>query len=122
MWTFVAAFDEQPNDADNCPCVGNPHPANDQVPSFVGEDFFCDTAFEDQPICGSILTDLPVAHPLWNGGGCGPTGGCCESNNPPWFCKALPQPTTDDIEVRICTDQLFDDEDVVIELIEIYIN
>ena len=28
----------------------------------------------------SITTELAVAHPLWDGGGCGPTGGCCESS------------------------------------------
>ena len=24
-----------------------------------------------------------------------------EFNNPPWFCKQLPEPTTEDIEIRI---------------------
>ena len=40
--------------------------------------------------------------PLWDGEGCGPINACCQLNNPPWFCTPLPQPTTDDIELRLC--------------------
>ena len=74
------------------------------------------------PQCGNVSSDLETSHPLWDGGGCGPTGGCCESNNPPWFCKTLPQPTTDDIEVRVCGDEVLSNEDILVELIEIYVN
>ena len=59
--------------------------------------------------------------PLWDGAGCGPLNTCCSFNNPPWFLKQLPQPTTDDIEMRVCRDQLVNDENVAIEVIEIYI-
>ena len=37
-------------------------------------------------------------------------------NNPPYFTKQLPCPTTDDIEARICHY-----EDASIELIELYV-
>ncbi len=43
--------------------------------------------------------------PLWDGAGCGPLNTCCTFNNPPWFYKELPAPTTDDIEMRVCKDQ-----------------
>ena len=64
--------------------------------------------------------------PLWDGQGCGATS-CCELSyppgvTPPWFCKQLPQTTTDDIEVRICGDQGTANEDIPVELIEIYVN
>jgi len=39
----------------------------------------------------------------------------------PWFCKQLPQATTDGLEVRICGDQHTLDEDTPVELIELYI-
>ena len=123
VWSFAAAYSATDNPS-SCPCIANPNSANDRVSAFVGEDYFCDTAFalsNPFPVCGSVLANLQVAHPLWDGGGCGPTGGCCENNNPPWFCKTLPQPTTDDIEVRLCIDEPTD-EDVLIELIELYIN
>ena len=81
-----------------------------ESPPFVGQDYFCEagTSYED---------------PLWDGQGCdgGTTMSCCSFNNPPWFCKELPQPTTDDIELRLCLNQDAVDENILIELVEIYI-
>ena len=124
VWSFAAGFDEQDRDEPSrCPCVGTPRVANDEIPSFVGDNYFCDTGFavNPDPVCGPISTDVAVAHPLWDGGGCGPNGSCCENNNPPWFCKILPQPTTDDIEVRICGNEPVTAEEILVELIEIYV-
>ncbi len=50
--------------------------------------------------------------PLWDGTGCGPLNTCCTFNNPPWFYKELPEPTTDDIEMRVCNDQGSTNEDI----------
>ena len=119
VWSFAAAISEISTSNVACPCIGD---ANPHVPSFVGDDFFCDTGTVAGPGCRDIETDLITDFPLWDGGGCGPTGGCCESNNPPWFCKTLPQPTTDDIEVRICADESLANEDVAVGLIEIYVH
>ena len=123
VWTFAAGLDER-DTVYGCPCIADPNSANVFIPTFVGNDYFCDTGYTETlyPQCGHISTDLEISHPLWDGGGCGPTGGCCESNNPPWFCKTLPQPTTDDIEVRICGDEELSNEDILVELIEIYVN
>ncbi len=41
---------------------------------------------------------------------------CCEFKNPLWFCKQLPQPTTDDIELRLCGDEDINNEDIPIEI------
>ena len=40
----------------------------------------------------------------------------------PWFCKQLPQTTTDDIEARICRDNIYGSEDTPVELVELYIH
>ena len=61
------------------------------------------------------------ADPLWDGAGCGGQSTCCSFNNPPWFYKPLPQPTTDDIEMRVCRDQDSTDEDIAIAIIEFYV-
>ena len=44
---------------------------------------------------------------------------CCDKGGP-WFCKQLPQPTQDDIEVRVCTNSAGSDEDAVLEQIKLY--
>ena len=58
--------------------------------------------------------------PLWDGQQCG--GTCCAgTNSPPLFNVQLLAPTTDMIKVSICLDQRTDDEDIPVELIEIYV-
>ena len=115
IWSFVNAQNENTT-SEVCPCIRN---SRISVPLFVGEDYFCDSA-----VRGSDRTE-GIYHPddpLWDGQGCGSTSTCCEFNNPPWFCKQLPQPTTDDIELRLCenTDSIYDDSPF--ELIQLYIN
>ncbi len=121
IWSFAAAVYE---DASNyrpdwaCSCTKNTANWPFTVPSFVGDNYFCATANPDGIITGTaIFSD----DPLWDGKGCGSTNACCEFNNPPWFCTTLPQPITDDIELRICHDQNADNEDVIISSIDIYI-
>ena len=57
---------------------------------------------------------------LWDGKQC--EGSCCNSTmSPPWFSVQLSAPTTDPIKVSICCNQGTDDEDVPVELIEMYV-
>ena len=62
-----------------------------------------------------------VIDKLWDGQQCDHEGTCCTTKSPPWFSVELPNPTNDDIEVRICGDEGTDNEDTPIELLEIYI-
>ena len=66
----------------------------------------------------------PLSHltngPLWDGAGC-VSGSCCTFNSPPWFCKNLSTPTTDAIELRNCLNDGIHDEDVLIEIVELYV-
>ena len=89
-----------------------------QVPSFVGNDYFCDTGNSGS---STSFTQVYSGNPLWDGEGCGPASSCCQLNTPPWFCTTLPQPTTDDIELRICHDFHPSDEDALISLVDVYI-
>ena len=116
IWTFAAARDETISHAGVCPCMKTNTRYTGVVPPFIGQDYFCDT--------GSTYFwrhQFYYADPLWDGSGCGSTSSCCSFNNPPWFCKQLPQPTSDDIEIRICTDQSSADEYIAIEKAELYV-
>ena len=121
IWTFVAALDEaQTFDTSSCPCIEPEGTFNVEVPSFVGQDYFCDTAnplYNSQP----ELSELHPDDPLWDGHGCGGTSTCCEFNSPPWFCRHLPEETTNDIELRLCFNERSGWEDTPIEKVEIYI-
>ena len=96
-----------------CPC----HPQfNGQVPPFIGNDYYCDSGVESDPVEGQFYTT-----PLWTGEGCAPPQ-CCSHSEMPWFCKTLPVPTTDYIEIRNCYNDPVGDEDTALDFIELYIH
>ena len=124
IWTFAGGFTENILPAHpqlSCPCADRTTVLS-LVPSFVGNNYFCESG---NPTLEYNYT-LFANDPLWDGQGCG-AASCCELSyppgvTPPWFCKQLPQTTTDDIEVRICGDQGIANEDTPVQLIEIYVN
>ena len=113
IWTFAAGVDETGVNQHYCPCNTRYTGA---VPPFIEQDYFCDTGSTY-----AVQSQLYYADPLWDGSGCGSTSRCCGFNNPPWFCKQLPQPTTDDIEMRVCVNEPNSNEDVALEIVEIYV-
>ena len=125
IWTFAGALDESISDPRwKCPCINtnlNPTPT---LPSFIGNDYFCDTAFEAFWSSVPNYQSFQVSDPLWDGEGCGPTNTCCydpqREVNPPWFVKTLSSPTSDDIEMRLCS-FYGGDYTTPIEIVELYV-
>ena len=123
IWSFaMALFSNQVNYArwigHICFCTNINYNWPYRTPSFVGNDYFCATG---NPGPGYSQSQIYYEDPLWDGEGCISTDNCCQFNRPPWFCKTLPQPTTDDLELRICGDQGHYDEDAILNLIDIYV-
>ena len=117
IWTFANAVDEVRSNYYVCPCTKTNTRYTGVVPPFVGNDYFCDTGSRYHYAQHRFYSD----DPLWDGAGCGSTSTCCQFNNPPWFCKQLPQPSTDDIELRLCADSSTSDENIAIEAVELYV-
>ena len=90
---------------EGCPCDTA---APNVVPSFVGNDYFCESGIHSEWNFDYILYSNDV---LWDGQGCTSTSTCCQFNSPPWFTKNLPTRTTDDIELRICVEHTPSTED-----------
>ena len=115
VWTYAVGLSDDYNyPLYNCPCAKHPGP---DPPTFVGTHYYCesgDTGTFD-------LTTLHTNDPLWDGAGCGPENSCCYNAGMPWFFRQLPTITTGNIEVRICTDQAFADEGVVVEQLQLYV-
>ena len=120
IWTLAAGLSEgaqTPNGWD-CPCTNPTHPNNSNVPppSFVGNNYYCESGNPTTTYSGG---NWYPADPLWDGQQC--EGECCgNGKSPPWFSVELPSPTTDDIEVRICSAQQSYD-DIVLQLLELYV-
>ena len=126
IWTFAAGVDEQSgivNSIDglssHCPCVTGNMAAANNIPPFVGQNYFCETGLTRWNATDGIF--WPNGDPLWDGQGCGPRSSCCTFNSPPWFNITLFPPTTDYIEVRICDNEIFLDEDTPIQVMELYV-
>lgn len=121
IWSFAGALSENHARWNNCPCTNSRNTTDIAVPPFIGSDYFCETGTLVGP--GRAATFFSN-DPLWDGKGCGIYSSCCTFNNPPWFCKQLPEATTEDIEVRLLTAASpanFEREDTPVELIELYI-
>ena len=113
VYTYAAGFQET-NILGSCPCTGV-----NSVPLFLGSDYYCESG---NPGPGYVLTQLYSSDVLWDRQQCGGNEGtCCNPLDLPWFCKTFPNPISEDLEVRICTDESLDNENVAIESFELYI-
>jgi len=118
IWSFAAAPSEQLYGPITCPCTNSFNTVPISIPPWVGSDYFCET--------GNSIAFIYNHHfyeddALWDGEDCGSRSSCCQFNNPPWFCKQLPQATSDNIEVRICNTDGYTTVDTPIEFVEIYV-
>ena len=119
IWTYAAGISEQRIGSSACPC--NTGYKGDRVPAstFIGSHYYCES--------GNPIYDLShILHAndtLWDGQQCnGREGPCCPANSTmPWFYRSLDTHTNDDIELRVCANNLPQDEDVPLDIIELYI-
>ena len=100
IWTFTAAIINTGH-ATNC------DKCNKLKPSFVADDYSCEVT----PQCP---VNTNVCHgPLWNGG-----EQCAGGST---FYRHLLEPTSADIEMRVCRDQVQTDEDFSLNVVDIYV-
>ena len=97
IWTFAASVNAMGDGCNVC---------NKEKPDFIGDHFSCELVelCEQGMVCNSNL--------LWDGGQC--VGGEC-------FFRNLSEPTTEQIEMRVCREQDRSDEDILVTEIEIYV-
>ena len=121
VWTFATGITEGDHSrADwHCPCTDPTNPGNEEVPSFIGDNYFCESG---NPTSTYISHYLYSGDPLWDGEQCENEGVCCSNeNSPPWFRMTLPSPTSDDIEARLCIPPNSSGEEVLLQKLEIYV-
>ena len=118
IWTYAAGGTEATvlNYVSDCPCA-DPAANTTPAPSFVGDDYYCESGNSGGGSGGETFWQ---GDPVWDGEQC--EGECCSNGkSPPWFSVTLPNPTSDDIEIRICADEGTQNENTPIQLLEIYI-
>ena len=100
----------------NCPCAtGSPQ----TVQSFIGNNYYCESGNPNTLIENSLYSN----DELWDGQDCGNNeASCCTAPGQPWFHRDYGTNTTSDhIELRLCGDNGWSDEDAMISKYEIYI-
>ena len=123
IWTYACGLNEGFINFFNgiltllCPCNNVSNVTT--VPSFVGSDHYCESGLPAgqhwQPV-------LYSSDSLWDGKQCnGSEGPCCTNPKMPWFVKILNETTSEDIELRMCASQGYSDEDVPLDIIELYV-
>ena len=117
IWAFVANKEAKyRHSKSSCPCV---NPSDDNIappPEFIGNHYFCDT--------GTVTASAGKFYennPLWDGSGCKGKNECCSFNNPPWFYRKLLDPTEEPILMKVRLDERPHNEDLAIEIIDIYV-
>ena len=119
IWTFAAGLQEVERDSvfsSTCPCS---NPSAPPPPAFVRNNYFCESGIPHSDVI--FPRKVYFTDPLWDGDGCEEMNNCCSFNTPPWFHRQFSQPTTDDIEMRVCRNEDATNEDVAIEMVEIYV-
>ena len=118
IWTFAAALNDVPSvPLSSCQCMTPNSESIPPAPSFVGQDYFCATGSHNH----DFFTVFYASDPLWDGLGCAVNSTCCFFNNPPWFYKQLTSATTEDIEMRVCSDEPRNSDDIALSEVEIYV-
>ena len=102
IWSFAAGH----GGTFRCPCDNmNDTSFAPLPPSFVGDNYFCDGEYNGA---------------LWDGQDC--TTNCCTFHSPPYFTVTLPASTSDDLEIRICSDHsMYENEPIHVGLLQLYV-
>ena len=118
VWSLMVGLFENSvprrSDMSNCPCAtGSP------VQSFIGNNYFCESGNPNNTIPNKIFSN----DVLWDGENCGSNERyCCSAPGQPWFHRDYgTNTTTDYIELRMCSDDGWRDEDAMLSKYEIYI-
>ena len=116
IWTYAIGLQEHGSfDAIfNCPCSQSPGPL---PPSFVHDNYYCESGTITFYHSIGVLTDDPV----WDGEGCSNDNSCCSDPNLPWFYRQLPLTASEDIETRLCRDEVSYDEDVLVRELQLFV-
>ena len=116
VWTYAIGHALiMVSDNEACPCNNG---STKSVPSFVGDNFYCESGTDDPARAGVLYSN----DPLWDGMNCNNREStCCTNSNLPWFNTTLSDTTNDDLELRLLFNSVRSIEGGPLDLIKLYI-
>ena len=114
LWTYAVGGSEQSSSTIYwCPCAVPTNMWRSNPPQFVGDNYYCESGFT-----GAWTSRIAWEDPLWEGHNCIEGNSCCDRYG--WFHRQVP-PSSDDINVRLCSDQDVGNENIFIDQLEIWV-
>jgi len=117
VWSYIGGQtrDAANSHCCNCPCSSTPGPA---VPIYLLNQYYCDSGNDGTYNTATYFTN----NPLWDGEGCDhPQNNCCADVGMPWFKRVFATAQKEDVEVRICHNEPFTEEESLVEAIQLYV-
>jgi len=115
VWTYAVGIGGT-HATSNCPCSSIV--TSISPPAFVKTHYYCESGNTDGSESGPYYTN----NPLWDGASCeDDNNNCCSYVAMPWFLRQFPVALQDNVEARICHDQSVSDEDIVIDLLQLFV-
>ena len=102
-------------DEHTCPCAAVPG----LLPfPFIHDDYYCESGSDG----GSQVNGIYTADALWDGSGCDGMGdNCCTESGRPWFYQRFSTAQQSDVEARICADEDWGNEGVVVDQLQLFV-
>jgi len=113
VWTYAVGLSDDYIYTANCPC--NFEVPGAQPPDFVKDHYYCESGDVGEREFGPYYTN----DTLWDGEDC--NNDCCGDVGIPFFLRQFPAATQEAVEVRICHDQSTGDEDIPIDLLQLFV-
>ena len=116
VWTYAIGYSDDGSFSNfNCPCAATPG-VNAAV--FVLNNYYC----ESGNVGDTSVDDYHTHDPLWDGYECiGDNNNCCANVGLPWFYRQFPITQEEDIEVRMCRDQAYSNEGVLLDQLQLFV-
>ena len=120
IWTYACGVNEGSVNKYACPCNTNYSGGRNVSSSFVGNHYYCESGIDSGKPWKNVLYPND---PLWDGENCdNREASCCINSKMPWFYRVLDDIIDNDIELRVCANGVVSiDEDVPIDIIELYV-
>ena len=115
IWSYANGFNYKIETRSACPCTS---PTAVQPPIFVKEHYYCESGGAES---GESHSTLYESDPLWDGRGCPSTSNCCSTLGAPWFYRHFTEPENGAMEVRICRNEIYSNEAILLEQVQLYI-
>ena len=118
IWTYIGGNSENSTGSTGCPCNTGYIGSADPTSTFIGSHYYCESGNPAQ-----VANVFFPGDPLWDGEQCDDREApCCPANSKmPWFYRSLDTQTSDDIELRVCSDKIQTWEETPLDIIELYI-